>query len=59
MVETQLPDAVVKTHASLQLYTQSSTANPAVNNVSQGINTGLSSNLTTPQANLIGRFNIF
>ena len=59
MVETQPPDAVVETHASLQLSTQSSTANPAVNNVGQGINTGPSSNLTMPQANLIGRFNIF
>lgn len=59
MVATQPPDAVIETQASFELSTQSSTATPAIDNVGQGISTGLSSNLTAPQTNLISKFNIF
>lgn len=55
-----MPDAPVD--APFELSTQASTANPAINTAavgpSQGINAGPISNLTLPQTNLIGRFNI-
>ena len=53
--ETQTPDALVETHASIELSIQASTANPAIGAVGQGINAG---DVTLPQTNLIGRFNI-
>jgi hypothetical protein len=55
LVETQTPDALVKTHASLELSIQTSMANPTINADSQSVNTG---NLLPPWTNLIGRFNI-
>jgi hypothetical protein len=55
LVETQTPDALVETHASLELSIQTSMANLTINADSQSVTAG---NLLPPRTNLIGRFNI-